>query len=152
MLRYSQKEPENCLLIISENSNFGENGQFGKNLSKVWQKLKQDDKRRMSLVVGFYENTIFCEINKFLEKSITDLAKFKWDDKNGPLVQTVIMRKWQIQAIKADFGKNGEYAKDSSRVWPNIQMRWQKVACWPLAIFTRMTNLVKIATLARSNE
>ena len=33
------------------------------------------------------------------------------------------MRKWQIQAIKADFGKNGEYAKDSSRVWPNIQMR-----------------------------
>ena len=31
----------------------------------------------MSLVVGFYENAIFCEINKFLEKSITDLAKFK---------------------------------------------------------------------------
>ena len=26
-------------------------------------------------------------------------------------------------AIKADFGKNGEYAKNSSRVWPNIQIR-----------------------------
>ena len=73
----SPKVWENCLLIISENSNFGENGQFGKNLSKVWQKLKQDDSRRMSLIVGFYENAIFCEINKFLEKSITGLAKFK---------------------------------------------------------------------------
>ena len=68
---------KNCLLIISENSNFGENGQFGKNLSKVWQMLKQDDKRMMSLIVGFYENAIFCEINKFLEKSIKGLAKFK---------------------------------------------------------------------------
>ena len=73
----SSKVWENCLLIISENSNFGENGQFGKNLSKVWQKLKQDDRRRMSLIVGFYENAIFCEINTFMEKSIKGLAKFK---------------------------------------------------------------------------
>ena len=29
------------------------------------------------------------------------------------------MRKWQIWAIKADLGKSGEYAKNSSRVWPN---------------------------------
>ena len=29
----------------------------------------------MLLIVGFYENAIFCEINKFLEKSITGLAK-----------------------------------------------------------------------------
>ena len=36
----SSKVWENCLLIISENSNFGLNGQFGKNLSKVWQELK----------------------------------------------------------------------------------------------------------------
>ena len=50
----------------------------------------------MSLIVGFYENTIFCEINKFLEKSIKGFAKFKWEDKNGHLVQEVIMRKWQI--------------------------------------------------------
>ena len=32
---------------------FCENGEFGKNLSKAWQKLKQDDKRRMSLILGF---------------------------------------------------------------------------------------------------
>ena len=30
--------------------------------------------------------------------------------------------------------------------------KWQKVACWLLAIFAKMTNLAKIATLARSNE
>ena len=52
----SSKVCENCLLMISnfyKNSNLGENGEFGKNLSKVWQKLRQDDKRRMSLIVGF---------------------------------------------------------------------------------------------------
>ena len=64
----SSKVWENCLLIISGNSNFGENGQFGKNLSKVWQELKQYDKKGMSLIVGSYENAILCEINKFLEK------------------------------------------------------------------------------------
>ena len=46
---------------------------------------------------------------------------------------------------------NGEYAKNSF-IKANIQMRWQKVACWQLAIFTKMTNLAKIATLARRNE
>ena len=46
-------------------------------LSKVWQKLTQDDKRRMSLIVGFYESAIFYEINEFVEKSIKGLAKFK---------------------------------------------------------------------------
>ena len=51
----SSKVWENGLLIISENSNFDGNGEFGKNLSKVWQELKQDDKRRMSLILGFYE-------------------------------------------------------------------------------------------------
>ena len=81
---------------MSENSNFGENGQFGKNWPKVWQELKQDDKKRMSLIVGFNENATFCQINKFLEKSIKGLAKFKWDDKNGHFVQIVIIRKWQI--------------------------------------------------------
>ena len=92
----SSKVWENCRLIISENIKFGENGQSGKNLSKVWQKWKQDDKRRMSLTASFYEDVNFCEINKFLEKSIKGLAKFKWDDKNGHLVQIVIVRKSQI--------------------------------------------------------
>ena len=76
--RFGKKKVwENWLLMISENSNFVKNGEFGKSLSKVWEKLKQDDKRRMSLIVGFYENAVFCEINEFLEKSIKGLAKFK---------------------------------------------------------------------------
>ena len=57
-----------------------------------WQKLKQDDKGRMSLIVGFYENVIFCEINEFLVKSFEGLAKFQCDDKNGHLAQIVIVR------------------------------------------------------------
>ena len=46
-------------------SNFYENGEFGNNLSKVSQKLRQDDKRRMSLIVGFYENAIFSKSMNF---------------------------------------------------------------------------------------
>ena len=77
LARIHQKVWENCLLITSENSNFGKNGEFGKNLSKVWQKLKHD-KRRMSLIVGSYEKTIFCETNhEFSEKSIKGLTKYK---------------------------------------------------------------------------
>ena len=64
-------------MIISENSNFGKNDEFGKNLSKVWKKLKQDDKRRILLIVGSHENAIFCETNEFFEKSMKGLAKFK---------------------------------------------------------------------------
>ena len=30
---------------------------------------------------------------------------------------------------KGNFGKNDGCAKNSSRVWPNMQMRRQKVAC-----------------------
>ena len=68
---------ENWLLMISENSNFVKNGEFGKSLSKVWEKLKQDDKRRMSLIVGSYEISTFGETNEFFEKSIKGLANFK---------------------------------------------------------------------------
>ena len=118
------------------------------NLARTYQRFgknfEQDDKRRMSLIVGFYENAIFCEINEFLEKPIKGLAKFKWDGKNGHLVQKALLirngkfRQWrQISLV------NGEYAKNLSRVWPNIQIRWQNVACWQLAIFRKITNLAR---------
>ena len=73
----SSKVWENCLSIIGENSNLEKMANLARYLSKVWQKLTQDDKRRMSLIVGFYESAIFYEINEFLEKSIKGLAKFK---------------------------------------------------------------------------
>ena len=31
----------------------------------------------MSLIVGSYENAIFCETNEFFEKSIKGLTKYK---------------------------------------------------------------------------
>ena len=70
------------------------------NLARTYQRFgknfEQDDKRRMSLIVGFYENDFFCEINEVLEKSIKGLAKFK-KRKNGHLVQkALLLRKWQI--------------------------------------------------------
>ena len=37
--RFGKKKVwENWLLMISENSNFVKNGEFGKSLSKVWEK------------------------------------------------------------------------------------------------------------------
>ena len=48
-----------------KNNNLGENGEFGNNLLKVSKKLRQDDKRRMSLIVGFYENAIFSKSMNF---------------------------------------------------------------------------------------
>ena len=76
--RFGKKKVwENWLLMISENSNFVKNGEFGKSLSKVWEKLKQDDKRRMSLIVGSYEISTFGETKEIFEKSIKGLANFK---------------------------------------------------------------------------
>ena len=93
----SSKDWENCLLKISKNSNFGLNGEFGKNLSKVWQKFWARWQKKDVVNCGFLRNAIFCEINEFLEKSIKGLAKFKWDGKNGHLVQkALLIRKWQI--------------------------------------------------------
>ena len=40
---------------------FYENDKFGKNLFKVWQKLKQDKKRGMSIIVGFTKMTYFAK-------------------------------------------------------------------------------------------
>ena len=55
------------------------------NLARTYQRFgknfEQDDKRRMSLIVGFYENAIFCEINEILEnpskvwQSLNETAK-----------------------------------------------------------------------------
>ena len=41
-------------------------------------------------------------------------------------------------AEKGNFGKNGEYAKKSSRLLPNIQIRWQKMASWQMAILRKL--------------
>ena len=40
---------------------FYENDKFGKNLFKVWQKLKQDDKRGMWIIVALTKMTYFAK-------------------------------------------------------------------------------------------
>ena len=40
---------------------FYENDKFGKNFFKVWQKLKQDEKKGMSKIVGFTKMTYFAK-------------------------------------------------------------------------------------------
>ena len=50
----------------------------------------------------------------------------------------MIIGQSQILGEKGNFGKNGEYAKKSSRLLPNTQIRWQKVASWKIAILRKL--------------
>ena len=79
------------------------------NLARTYQRFgknfEQDDKRRMSLIVGFYENAIFCEINEFLEKSIKGLAKFMRRQKRTSCTKRVINKKM------ANIGNKGKFRR-----------------------------------------
>ena len=125
---------------------FYKNDKFGKNLFKVWQKLKQDDKRGMShatCVVGFTKMTYFAKRtgkfgkdrdNETTKQSYQQLPIFtkmanlgKWgieQESTHDLVKPQM--RWQRGEYwqKTNFDKYGECAKHSSRIWPNIQMRW----------------------------
>ena len=116
--------------------------------NKVWKKLEQDDKRGMSIIVGLTKITYFAkpanlariETIETTKQSYWQLAIFtkmanlrKWGieqesthDLVKPQMRWQRWEDWQ----KANFDKYGECAKNASRVWPNIQMRWQKGACW----------------------
>ena len=128
---------------------FYENDKFGKNLFKVWQKLKQDEKRGMSIIVGFTKMTYFAKRtgefgkdwdNETTKQSYWQLAFFTkmaiWENgelsKNPPKIWLKPQMRWQRGEYwpKTKFHKYGECAKNSSRVWPNIQMRWEKGVCW----------------------
>ena len=85
----------------------------------------------------------YVKSTNFWKKSIKGLAKFKWDDKNGHLVQIVI--------IKANLGKNGEYAKINQgfgQIFKWNDKKWH-VDSWR---FYKNDKFSEIATLARSNE
>ena len=129
---------------ILKNGDFTKiNDKFGKKLFKVWQKLKQDDKSGMSIIVGFTKMTYFAkrtgEFGKDWDSETTkqsywQLAIFtkmanlgKWgieQESTHDLVKSQM--RWQRGEYwqKTNFDKHGERAKNSSRVWPNIQMRW----------------------------
>ena len=76
----------------------------------------------------------YVKSTNFWKKSIKGLAKFKWDDKNGHLVQIVI--------IKANLGKNGEYAK-INQGFGKYSNEMTKSGMLTVGDFTRMTNLAK---------
>ena len=128
---------------------FYENDKCGKNLFKVWQKLKQDDKRGMWVMVAFTKMTYFAKRtgefgkdwdNETTKQSYWQLAIFtkmanlgKWgieQESTHDLVKPQM--RWQRGEYwqKTNFDKYGECAKNSLRVWPSIQMRWQKGVCW----------------------
>ena len=133
--------------------------QIWKNLFKFWQKLKQDEKRGMSIIVGFTKMTYFAKRtgefgkdwdNETTKQSYWQLAIFT--KMNHDVVKPQMRWKRGEYWQKTNFDKYGECAKNSSRVWPNIQMRWQKGVYWYLAIFRTMTNFAKMANLARNYQ
>ena len=111
------------------------------NIKTRWQKRYLDN-------CGLYENYIFCETGQFGKDWDNDATKQAYCQlavltKMGNLGKGGIEQKsihdlakpqmrWQKGNIdkKANFHKCSECAKNSSRVWPNTQMRWQKGACW----------------------
>ena len=85
---------------------FYENDKCGKNLFKVWQKLKQDDKRGMSIIVGFTKMTYFA---KPANLARTETMK----QQNRHIDRWRFTQKWQIW-------ENGELGKNPSTVWQNL--------------------------------
>ena len=105
-----------------------------------WQKRHVDN-------CGPYENDIFCETGEFgkdwdnetTKQSYWQLAIFikmanlgKWgieQESTHDLVKPQM--RWQRGEYrqKTNFDKYSECTKNSSRVWPSIQMRWQKGVC-----------------------
>ena len=55
---------------ILTNSDFTKMTNLAKNLFKVWQKLKQDDKRGMSIIVGFTKMTYFAKFANLAKESL----------------------------------------------------------------------------------
>ena len=103
------------------------------NLSRIHQrsgkKFQWDNKRGLLAAGNFHEN------GKNPSKVLQNL---KWGDKEGNLDKRRLKENGKCWAKKGNFGQNGEYAKKSSKLLPNIQIRWQKVASWQMAILRKL--------------
>ena len=84
---------------------------------------------------------------------------FKWADKKGQIWQEVIKgltKSWLQRCHKGPFWQMAIITEMTNLA--TIHKVWQKLnemtneACWLFGIFAKMTNLVKIANLAISNE
>ena len=103
------------------------------NLARIHQrsskKFKWDNKRGLLAAGNFHENG---------KNPSKVLQNRKWGDKEGNRDKRRLLENGKFWAIKGNLGKNGEYAKKSSRLLPNIQIRWQKVASWQMAILRKL--------------
>ena len=86
---------------------FYENDKFGKHWFKVWQKLKRDDKRGMSMIVDFTKMTYFAKPTN-LERTETIRQQ------NRHIDSWRFSQKWQIW-------ENGELGKSPPTVWQNVK-------------------------------
>ena len=68
------------------------NDKFGKKLFKVWQNLKQDDKRGMSIIVGFTKMTYF--VNPANSARIETMRQ-----QNRYIHSWQFSQKWQIEKM-----------------------------------------------------
>ena len=94
---------------------FYKNDKFGKHLWKFGKNFKQDDKRGMSIIVGFMKMT-FCEIGEFGIKDslhVKSGENFQWYNKRG------ILTVGDFREI-GKFEKNGKLGKNPSKVWQNL--------------------------------
>ena len=109
-----------------ENDIFCEIGEFGKGFITCKGLAKKFDGTTKE---AYWQLAIFAKMANLrkggiVQESIKGLAKLQLKWQRGESWQmAIIIRKWQIKEKKANFDKNGECAKNSSRVWPNIRMR-----------------------------
>ena len=89
---------------------------FCETYRRIWQGLRQWDNKQ-----SYWQLAIFTKM--------ANLGKWGIEQESTHDVVKPQMR-WQRGEYweKTNF-KYGECAKNSSRVWPNIQLRWQKGAC-----------------------
>ena len=126
-------------------------GQIWHEFIKGLAKIKTGWKRGMSIIEGLTKMTYFAKLANLARIHQRSDKKIKWGllavgdfHENGKLKELrkskswkmAIIRKWQILGEKGKFRQKWRVLPNK-RVWPNIQIRWQKGASWQMAILRK---------------
>ena len=130
---WKNRHVDNCGCY--ENDVFCEICEFGKDSSKVWQKISMRQQKRP---IGSWQFSRKLQIRENSKNPSKLLQNLNWGGKEGNLDKWRLYENDKFWAKKGNFGKNGEYTKKSSRLLPNIQVRWQKGASWQMAILRKL--------------
>ena len=104
LAKYSNKMTKKDILT---NGDFTKMTNLAEIFFKVWQKLRQDDKRGMSIIVGFTKMAYFAKPE--------NLARIEtMRQQNRHIDSWRFTQKWQIS-------ENGELGKNPSTVWQNLK-------------------------------